>query len=97
MRASRSVPHPSRNVFNMTTTGAAARAEYCGAFPGLSVAGARVPCTAGDCPTAAICRALRRLDQEAGVARGNRDAAARYVDGLLNASGPDTTAGPRLA
>lgn len=71
----------------MTTTGAAASAKYCGAFPGLSAAGARVPCTADDCPTEGICRALRRLDREAGLARGSRDASARFVDRLLNASG----------
>ena len=57
--------------------------EYCGAFPGLSAAGARVACAAGDCPTAGICRALKRLDREAGLARANRDAAARYVDEML--------------
>ena len=57
--------------------------DYCGAFPGLSAAGARVACAAGDCPTAGICRALRRLDREAGLARANRDAAARYVDEML--------------
>ena len=57
--------------------------EYCGAFPGLSAAGARVACPAGECPTAGICRALKRLDREAGLARANRDAAARYVDGML--------------
>lgn len=71
----------------MTTIGAAAGAEYCGAFPGLSAAGARVACTAGECPTEGICRALRRLDREAGLARGFRDASARYVDELLDASG----------
>jgi hypothetical protein len=65
----------------MTTTGP----DYCGAFPGLSAAGARVPCTAEDCPTEGICRALRRLDREAGLARAHRDPAARYVDGLLDA------------
>jgi len=58
-------------------------AEYCGAFPGLSAAGARASCTAGECPTEGICHALKRLDREAGLARANRDAAARYVDGLL--------------
>ena len=57
--------------------------DYCGAFPGLSVAGARVACTAGDCPTAGICHALKRLDREAGLARANRDAATRYVDEML--------------
>ena len=70
----------------MKMTPAAGRSEYCGAFPGLSVAGARVPCTAGDCPNEGICRALKRLDREAGLARANRDAAARYVDELLDAS-----------
>lgn len=74
----------------MTTTGAA-DARYCGAFPGLSAAGARVPCTADPCPTEGICRALRRLDREAGLARAHRDAATRYVDGLLEAS--ETSAG----
>jgi hypothetical protein len=64
-------------------TPAAGHTDYCGAFPGLSVAGARVACTAGECPTEGICRALKRLDQEAGRARGNRDAAARYVDEVL--------------
>jgi hypothetical protein len=62
---------------------AAGHTDYCGAFPGLSVAGARVACTAGECPTEGICRALKRLDREAGRARGNRDAAARYVDEVL--------------
>ena len=57
--------------------------DYCGAFPGLSAAGARVACAAGDCPTAGICHALKRLDREAGLARANRDAAARYVDEML--------------
>jgi len=80
----------SRNVFDMTTTGAADRAAYCGAFPGLSAAGARVACAADDCPTEGICRALRRLDREAGLARGHRDAAARYVDGLLDAAAGET-------
>lgn len=73
----------------MTTTPAtpaAARAEFCGAFPGLSAAGTRVPCTAGDCPTEDICRALRQLDREAGLARANRDAATRYVEEALEAS-----------
>ena len=70
----------------MTTTRAEGHAEYCGAFPGLSAAGARVPCTPGACPTEGICRALRQLDREAGLARANRDAAARYVDELLDAS-----------
>jgi len=70
----------------MKTTPGADDAEYCGAFPGLSVAGARVPCTAGECPTEGICRALKRLDREAGLARANRDAATRYVDELLEAS-----------
>ncbi|HEX4787878.1 MAG TPA: hypothetical protein VH372_05410 [Actinospica sp.] len=76
----------------MTTTSAADRAEYCGAFPGLSAAGARVPCTAGECPTEGICRALRRLDREAGLARASRDAAARYVDELLDASAASAAA-----
>ena len=67
----------------MKMTPAEGHTEYCGAFPGLSAAGARVPCTAGECPTEGICRALKRLDREAGLARGNRDAAARYVDELL--------------
>jgi len=67
----------------MKMTPAAGHAEYCGAFPGLSAAGARVACTADECPTGAICRALKRLDREAGLARANRDAAARYVDDLL--------------
>ena len=61
--------------------------EYCGAFPGLSAAGARMACPAGDCPTAGICRALRRLDHEAGRARANRDPAARYVDEVLGTAG----------
>jgi len=68
----------------MKMTPAAGHAEYCGAFPGLSAAGARVACTAGDCPTAGICSALKRLDREAGLARANRDAAARFVDELLD-------------
>jgi hypothetical protein len=59
--------------------------EYCGAFPGLSAAGARVACGTGECPMEGICRALKRLDHEAGRARANRDAATRYVDGLLAA------------
>ena len=67
----------------MTTTPAEAHPEYCGAFPGLSAAGARVPCTPGECPTAGICGALKRLDREAGLARASRDAATRYVDGAL--------------
>lgn len=74
----------------MTTTPAAGHPEYCGAFPGLSAAGARVPCTPGECPIEGICGALKRLDREAGLARASRDAATRYVDGLLAAS---TTAG----
>ena len=53
----------------MTTTGAADRAEYCGAFPGLSAAGTRVPCTPDDCPTEHICRALKRLDRESARVR----------------------------
>jgi hypothetical protein len=65
---------------------AAGHDEYCGALPGLSAAGARVACRSGECPMEGICRALKRLDHEAGVARGNRDAASRYVNGLLAAS-----------
>jgi hypothetical protein len=83
------VAEPSRNVLDMTTTPAkpaAAPGEFCGAFPGLSAAGSRVPCTASECPTEGICRALRRLDREAGLARANRDAATRYVDELLEAT-----------
>ena len=68
----------------MTTT--PADPEYCGALPGLSAAGTRVPCTPGDCPTEHICRALKRLDHEAGRARAHRDAATRNVDRLLEAS-----------
>ena len=67
---------------------ATAHGEFCGAFPGLSAAGTRVPCTASDCPTEGICRALRQLDREAGLARAHRDAATRYVEGLLGASKP---------
>jgi len=67
-------------------TPATAQGEFCGAFPGLSAAGTRVPCTASDCPTEGICRALRQLDREAGLARAHRDAATRYVEGLLEAS-----------
>lgn len=76
-------------------TPATAHGEFCGAFPGLSAAGTRVPCTANDCPTEGICRALRQLDREAGLARANRDAATRYVEGLLGASnaGRDGTDG----
>jgi hypothetical protein len=59
---------------------------YCGAFPGLSAAGARMACTAGQCPAEEMCRALRRLEQEAGLARAHRDASARYVEELLAAS-----------
>jgi hypothetical protein len=70
----------------MKTTPAAPAPEYCGAFPGLSAAGTRVPCTPGECPTGQICRALKRLDREAGLARAHRDAATRYVDELLDAS-----------
>lgn len=70
----------------MTTTPAEAHPEYCGAFPGLSVAGARVPCTPGECPIEGICGALKRLDREAGLARASRDAATRYVDELLSAA-----------
>jgi hypothetical protein len=69
-------------------TPATAQGEFCGAFPGLSAAGSRVPCTASDCPTEAICRALRQLDREAGLARAHRDPAARYVEELLEASNP---------
>ena len=73
----------------MKTTPAAGHAEYCGALPGLSAAGARVPCPAGECPMEGICRALKRLDREAGLARANRDAATRYVDGMLAACAQD--------
>jgi hypothetical protein len=61
-----------------------------------------VACVAGDCPTEGICRALRRLDREAGLARASRDAAARYVDELLESSdsargrGPEGHAFPSL-
>ena len=61
----------------MKTSPDAPEPEYCGAFPGLSAAGARVPCTPGDCPTERICGALKRLDREADLARARRDAAAR--------------------
>lgn len=57
--------------------------EYCGAFPGLSAAGTRVPCVPGECPTEPICRALKRLDREAGVARAERNRAL-----LLSKQGP---------
>lgn len=70
----------------MKTTPAAPHPEYCGAFPGLSAAGTRVPCTPGECPTEKICHALKRLDHEAGLARAHRDPAARYVDELLESS-----------
>jgi hypothetical protein len=88
----------SRKVLGMTTTPAkpaAAPGEFCGAFPGLSAAGSRVPCTASECPTEGICRALRRLDREAGLARANRDAATRYVDELLEATAEDSKTAPR--
>jgi hypothetical protein len=67
----------------MKTTPAADHDEYCGALPGLSAAGARVPCPTGECPMEGICRALKRLDHEAGRARATRDAETRYVAGLL--------------
>ena len=59
----------------MKTTPAAPEPEYCGAFPGLSAAGTRVPCTPESCPTEQICRALKRLDREADLARAHRGAA----------------------
>lgn len=64
-------------MLNVKTTTAEPDSRYCGAFPGLSAAGARVPCTPGDCPTERICGALKRLDREADLARARRDAAAR--------------------
>jgi hypothetical protein len=92
------VADPSRNVLGMTTTPAtpaAARGGFCGAFPGLSAAGTRVACPAGECPTAGICRALRRLDREAGLARANRDPATRYVEELLEATAQGAGTAPR--
>ena len=62
----------------MKTTPAASDPEYCGAFPGLSAAGNRVPCTPGECPTEHICHALKRLDREADLARATRQV-ARYA------------------
>jgi hypothetical protein len=56
-------------VLDVETTRAEPGAEYCGAFPGLSAAGARVPCTPGECATERICRALKRLGREADLAR----------------------------
>jgi hypothetical protein len=70
----------------MKTTPDAPEPEYCGAFPGLSAAGTRVPCTPGECATERICRALKTLDREAGLARAHRDAATRYVDEALEGS-----------
>jgi hypothetical protein len=48
----------------METSPATPDPEYCGAFPGLSAAGTRLPCTPGECPTERICHALKRLERE---------------------------------
>lgn len=56
-------------MLDVETTPAEPAPQYCGAFPGLSAAGARMPCTPGDCATERICRALKQLGREADLAR----------------------------